>query len=315
MIEFYLKLFAGLIILIVGGEFLVRGGVSLAGHLRISTLVVGVTVVSFGTSAPELVVSLDAAVSGHPDISLGNVIGSNISNISLVLAITILITPYFVYTRSVLRDWSMMIGVTILFIAFLLTGERLSRIEGLIMVILLVSFVWNSIQRSRNTIKNGNISYPVPGYSLSVAITIILVSSASLVLGADLLVKGASQIAKNFGISERVISVSVIALGTSLPELATSAMAAARKQNEISIGNIIGSNIFNLLAILGLTSSIKAIEVEDRRVITTDIWWMLAISIVLFLLILPLKGSKLTRFKGLILGLFYVCYIYMVFSR
>lgn len=122
---FYLYLIAGLVILIAGGEFLVRGGVSLAGHLRISTLVVGVTIVSLGTSAPELVVSLDAAISGHPDISLGNVIGSNISNISLVLALTILITPFFVKTRSVLRDWSIMIGGTILFIIFILTGERL----------------------------------------------------------------------------------------------------------------------------------------------------------------------------------------------
>jgi len=312
---YYLYLFAGLVILIAGGEFLVRGGVSLAGHLKISTMVVGVTVVSFGTSAPELVVSLDAAISGHPDISLGNVIGSNISNISLVLALTIMITPYFVSTRTVLRDWSIMIGVTILFILFILTGERLSRLEGLVMFMLLIAFVWNSIQRSRRDSMNGGITHPLPRYRLPVAVVIILVSSGALVFGADLLVRGASEIAQSYGISERVISVSVIALGTSLPELATSVVAAARKQNEISLGNIIGSNIFNLLAILGLTSSIKAIEIQDRGVLTTDIWWMLGISVMLFLLILPMRGSRLTRFKGVILVSVYLGYIYMVFSK
>lgn len=312
---FYLYLIAGLVILIAGGEFLVRGGVSLAGHLRISTMVVGVTIVSLGTSAPELVVSLDAAISGHPDISLGNVIGSNISNISLVLALTILITPFFVKTRSVLRDWSIMIGGTILFIIFILTGERLCRAEGIIMFILLILFVWNSLRRSRNDTRNGSVDPPVPRYSMAISIIIILGSSAALVFGADIMVKGASQIAKSFGISERVISVSVIALGTSLPELATSVVAAARKQNDISLGNIIGSNIFNLLAILGLTSTIKAIEIGDRGVITTDIWWMLGISIMLFLIILPLKGSRLTRFKGVILVSVYLAYIYMVFSK
>ncbi|MEZ5000424.1 MAG: calcium/sodium antiporter [Bacteroidales bacterium] len=312
--NYYLYLLAGLVVLIAGGEFLVRGGVSLAGHLRISRMVVGVTVVSFGTSAPELVVSLDAALSGHPDISLGNVIGSNISNISLVLALTILITPYFVKSATVVKDWLMMIGVTILFMVFLISGSKLTRIEGVIMFGLLVSFVWYSVQKSRQSMKNSGTDPPESRYPLPLTIVIILVSSGSLVFGADLLVKGASGIAVSFGISERVISVSIIALGTSLPELATSVMAAARKENEISIGNIIGSNIFNLLAILGLTSAISPVNVNDRGVITTDIWWMLGTSLVLFLLILPLKGSRLSRLKGVILVSIYLGYIYTVFT-
>lgn len=310
----YLYLTAGLLILIAGGEFLVRGGVSLAGHLKISTMVVGVTVVSFGTSAPELVVSLDAAISGHPDISLGNVIGSNISNIGLVLAITVLITPFFVKTRGVVKDWLIMAGVTILFMIFLSTGRVLSRTEGVIMFLLLISFVWQSLHQSRRSMKDKQEESPEPRYSLTVAILIIIGASASLVLGADLLVKGASGIAISYGVSERAISVSVIALGTSLPELATSVIAAARKQNEISLGNIIGSNIFNLLAILGLTSSIKSVEVLDAGTLATDIWWMLGISLLLFLLILPIKGSKLTRVKGIILLSVYLGYIYMVFT-
>jgi cation:H+ antiporter len=311
---FYIYLIAGLFILIAGGEFLVRGAVSLAGHFRISTMVVGVTVVSFGTSAPELVVSLDSALSGHPDISLGNVIGSNISNITLVLALAVIIAPYFVATRTVLKDWLIMIGATMLFILFLSTGERLVRIEGLIMVFFLVLFVWNSVQVSRKNSISGNVQFPEPGYGILPAIIIIILSSGALVAGAEFLVRGASGIAESFGVSERVISVSIIALGTSLPELATSAVAAIRKQNEISLGNIIGSNIFNLLAILGITSSIATINVADRAVLTSDIWWMLGVSLLLMLLILPLRGSKLTRGKGAILMLVYLTYIYLVFS-
>lgn len=310
---YYLYLIAGLLILIAGGEFLVRGGVSLAGHLRISTMVVGVTVVSLGTSAPELVVSLNAALSGHPDISFGNVIGSNISNIALVLGITILISPYFVKGRTVSRDWLMMLGVTVLFMIFIFSGKMLSRAEGLILFLLLVSFVWYSIRKSRRDIEKGNGDIARAKYSLPLTILIIVLASASLVLGADLLVKGASAIAENFGITERAISVSIIALGTSLPELATSAVAAIRKENEISLGNIIGSNIFNLLGILGLSSMFKGIRVADQHVLNTDVWWMLGISILLFILILPLKGSKLSRWKGLILVSIYLIYIYTVF--
>ena len=311
---FYLYLLAGLAILIAGGEFLVRGAVSLAGHVRISAMVVGVTVVSFGTSAPELVVSLRAALSGHPDIALGNVIGSNISNITIVLALSVIIAPYFVVTRAVFKNWLVMIGATLLFMIFLYTGERLVRLEGLVMVSLLVIFVWNSVQVSRGEVKTKNRQVPQPRYGIWLAIVIIVLSSAALVGGADLLVRGASGIALSFGVSERVISVSVIALGTSLPELATSVMAAIRKHNEIALGNIIGSNIFNLLAILGITASVADINVSDRAVLTSDIWWMLGVSLLLMVLILPLKGSRLTRGKGVILFLVYLVYIYLVFT-
>ncbi len=308
-----LYLIAGLILLLAGGEFLVRGGVSLAGHFKISALVVGVTVVSFGTSAPELVVSLDAALSGHPDISLGNVIGSNISNIGLVLALTVIITPYFVNTRAVIRDWAVMLAVSLILIVFLFTGRQLSRPEGIIMVILLILFLYVVLKHSRKELRNGIGMPPIIRYSVLISILLILVSSLALVIGADFLVKGASEIARNLNVSERVISVSVIALGTSLPELATSAVAAARKQNEISIGNIIGSNIFNILAILGITSSIAPISIQDTGVLTFDLWYMLAISILLMLLILPVKGSKLSRWKGLILVMSYILFLFFIY--
>lgn len=310
----YLSLIAGLAILLVGGEFLVRGGVSIAGHLKISRMVVGVTVVSFGTSAPELVVSFNAALSGHPDIALGNVVGSNISNIGLVLALTVLITPYFVKTREVFRDWAIMIAVTLMLILLLYSGLNLNRIEGLVMVSLLILFVGWSIRHSRKEMRNGNGDLINPHFSLPVSIVIIIISSVALVFGADLLVKGASGLAAGFGISERVISVSVIALGTSLPELSTSVLAAARRQNEISIGNIIGSNIFNILGILGVTATVKTIEVQSREVLSFDLWYVLGMSLLLFVLILPLRGSTLHRWKGLVMVMVYLLYIYLVFS-
>lgn len=311
--QYTLYLIAGLILLLAGGEFLVRGGVSLAGHFKISALVVGVTVVSFGTSAPELVVSLDAAISGHPDISLGNVVGSNISNIGLVLALTVLITPYFVNTRTVVRDWTVMIIISIMLIVFLYTGRTLSRLEGIIMLILLAAFVFGTLKYSRMELKKGNGTPPEIKYTKVISVLMIILSSIALVIGADFLVKGASEIARNFNISERVISVSVIALGTSLPELATSAVAAARKQNEISLGNIIGSNIFNILAILGVTSSISPIRIQDAGVLSFDLWYMLGISVLLMLLILPLKGSLLGRWKGVVLVLSYILFLFFVY--
>jgi len=309
----YLYLLAGLVLLLAGGEFLVRGGVSLAGHFKISALVVGVTVVSFGTSAPELVVSLDAAISGHPDISLGNVVGSNISNIGLVLALTVIITPYFVYTRVIVKDWLVMTAISVLLIVFLYTGERLSRIEGMTMLVLLLLFLYFVLRHSRNELKKGKGKPPEIRYSMPVSILLIIISSIALVLGADFLVKGASEIARSFNVSERVISVSIIALGTSLPELATSAVAAARKQNDISLGNIIGSNIFNILAILGITATVAPVKIQDRQVLSFDLWYMLGISVLLILLILPLKGSYLRRWKGLILVMAYIMFLFFVY--
>ena len=304
-------LLAGLALLLLSGQFLVRGSVCLANHLKISKLVVGLTVVSFGTSAPELVISLEAAALGHPDISVGNVIGSNISNIGIVLALAVIISPYFVKTRALLNEWIPMMGATILLILLLL-DFRLSRIEGIMLLALLFFFVYWSIRKSRNNIRNSNVKFPPARFKLHVAIIIVILSCLGLVAGANLLVRGASQIARMLGLSERIISVSVIAVGTSLPELATSVMAAARKENDISISNIIGSNIFNILAILGTTAAFVPFSVTDPDFLF-DMFWMFGVSLLLFLLILPLKGSKLTRWKGLIMAAVYFTYIYLVF--
>jgi cation:H+ antiporter len=313
-------LIAGLFLLFVGGEFLVRGGVSLAANFRISTMVIGVTVVSLGTSAPELVVSIEAAFSGHPDIAMGNVIGSNIANIGLVLGLTIVILPVFVESRSLLFNMLFMLGVTLLLIVF--TYDRnLVWSEGVILLLLLIFFVWFSVRKSRISLRNGIGVIPAKRYSLFISLLIIATSGFALVLGARFLVQGASEIARWMGVSERAISVSVIALGTSLPELATSAVAAFRKENDISIGNIIGSNIFNILAILGTSSSllglpgvshVKVIAVSEKM-FSTDLMVCLGFSLMLLLLMLPFRRVVLGRIKGIVLVSAYLVYIFMVF--
>ncbi|MFP4488657.1 MAG: calcium/sodium antiporter [Bacteroidales bacterium] len=307
----YLMLFAGLALLLISGEFLVRGAVALAAHFRLSKLVIALTVVSLGTSAPELVVSVDAALTGYADISLGNVVGSNISNISLVLAIAIIITPFFVNTRSLLRNWIIMMSLSLLLLV-MLSDLQLSRPEGIILLVLLVSFIYFTLRTSGKEGKNGIAEPPVVRIKLTAAVMMVILSCLGLVAGADLLVKGASETARIMGLSDRIISVSVIALGTSLPELATSAVAAVRKENDISIGNILGSNIFNILAILGITSVITPFSLDDPGFFF-DLVWMCGISLILFILMLPLRGTVLSRWKGLLLAVIYLTYVFIVF--
>lgn len=307
----YIYLFAGFAILLLSGEFLVRGGVALSKHFRISTLVVGVTVVSLGTSAPELFVSVRAALVDHPAIAIGNVVGSNISNITLVLGLVALFLPIPVKRKSIGIDWPIMMFATLLFYIFIL-NSKLEFSEGLIFIILLIGFVtWSIINSRRENYMLGK-KLDKPKYPVYLAVIMILFSSIGLMFGADWLVRGASDIARTLGVSEHAISVSLIALGTSIPELATSMMAAIRKEMDISIGNIIGSNIFNLFGILGVTSMVREIPVGEN-VIHFDIYWLLGISFLLFLFILPLKGGKLTWPKGVVFLFIYALYLYFIF--
>lgn len=307
----YIYLLTGFVILLVSGEFLVRGGVALAKKIRISTLAVGVTVISFGTSAPELFVSVRAALVDHPAIAIGNVLGSNISNIALVLGLVAIILPIPVQRKSIRIDWPIMMMATILFYLFILNG-KLQFFEGVIFVLFLVGFIAWSIHNSRRENYLPGRKLEKPKYPLHLAIIMVILSSLGLMVGADWLVKGASEIARTFGVSEHAISVSVIALGTSIPELATSVIAAIRKEMDISVGNIIGSNIYNLLGILGITSMVREIDV-GYTVIHFDVFWLLGISFLLFLFILPFKGGKITRLKGLIFIVTYSTYLYFVF--
>ncbi len=309
----YLLTVLGFAILVASGKYLVIGSVSLARYLKISTLVIGVTVVAFGTSAPELLVSLQAAFKGHPEIAIGNVVGSNISNIALVLAITAIILPISVSPNSIRIDWPIMMGVSIL-LYFFVRNNELSRTEGIIFNIILIIFVAFSIRSSRKKMQLLDAGiHPKPQKSIFISLLFILLSCAGLFLGADLLVDNVSIIATSLGVSERAISVTVIAVGTSLPELVTSVMAAIQKEADISIGNIIGSNIFNILSVLGITAIINPLDVASAFV-NVDILWMIGISLLMLILMRPWKNAKIGRIDGIILLSSYLAYIFIVFK-
>ncbi|MBL4560489.1 MAG: calcium/sodium antiporter [Labilibaculum sp.] len=309
----YLYLFIGFVILLYSGDLLVKGGVALSSHFKISTLVVGVTVVSFGTSAPELFVSLDAALHGSPDIAIGNIIGSNIANITLVLGFTAILMPLPVRSNSIKFDWPFMMGASILFYLFIL-NQQLEYYEGIIFVILLIVFMVWTIWKSRKESRNLSAEFQSAKYSIIIAVLLIVAASVGLYFGANLLVDSAKNIALEFGVSERVVALTLVAFGTSVPELATSAVAAYKKEMDISIGNIIGSNIFNILGVLGVTSILKNIFIS-QPIISFDILIMLGVSFLLFLLILPLHKGKLHRWKGFLLLSVYLIYIYLVFTK
>jgi cation:H+ antiporter len=301
---------AGFVLLILSGNFLVRAAVAVANQFGLPQLVIGVTVVSFGTSLPELLVSLQAALKGHPDMSIGNVVGSNIANIALVLGLVAVILPVPVKKHAAVFDWPIMMFASLLFYAFILNGT-LHRWEGLVFIGFLVAYLYLSIWYAR-THKRPVEEQKTPGMHIGLAVLLILVSSGGLALGASWLVDGAAEIARMLNVSERVISITMVAFGTSVPELATSAIAAIRKEMDISIGNILGSNVFNLFAILGITSIVVPIPVAGQ-VISFDIFWMLGIALLLFLFMFPLNRAKINRLYGTALLFIYAAYVYMLF--
>jgi cation:H+ antiporter len=308
----YLLLLAGFVLLLYSGKYLVKGSIALADHFKVSKLVIGVTVVSFGTSAPEMFVSSIAAYTNRPEVAIGNVIGSNIANIALVLAVTAIIFPIPVRKNSTKIDAPFMLITSVLFY-LLMINLNIGRVEGLVFILLLTAYVFFVVFKSRKEVELDDIE--IDGkISKGLSILFILISAIGLAFGSDLLVNNAEKIALRMGISQRVVAISLLAFGTSLPELTTSVIAAFKKEMDISIGNIIGSNIFNILAVLGVSSLVKPLAVSPDF-IRVDIFWMLGISFLLFLFILPFRGGKLTRFKGLILFLTYVVYLYFLIKK
>lgn len=314
----YVWLILGLTALVFGGDFLVKGAVGVAKLFRISTLVCGMTVVSFGTSAPELIVSLKAALNGTPEIAIANVIGSNIANIALVLAITVMIFPIVVDRASKWKDWPMMMFASVLFYVFSY-DLTIQWWEGMTLFLILVIYTTYLIVSSRRATKNIKLSeeqqaaededkIPVWKSLLFIALGLI-----GLFFGSEWLLDGAVNIARDlFGDSEesnRIIGVTIVAFGTSVPELVTSAVAAFRKETDISIGNLIGSNIFNVMAVIGVTSMVKPISVLQSAM-NFDMLWMLGIA--LLLLPLMLIGKKLGRWQGALLFLIYAAYTTVV---
>ncbi len=301
----FLIFIIGLVLLLVAGEILVKGAVGIAAMFRISPLVVGMTVVSFGTSAPELLVSLQSALSGNPDIAIGNVLGSNIANIALVLGLTAIIFPIVVDKNSIRIDWPAMMIATVMLFAFML-NNKIERWEGIVMFLALIGFTVFLIRKSRKESEP-----PVEEEKSNVWLNVVFIigGCVGLVFGSELFVDGACGIAKRFGVSDLVIGSTVVAFGTSVPELVTSCVAAFRKQTDISIGNLIGSNLFNIAAILGLTSIVKEINVNEAA-IAFDMWWVVAVALLIFPLMVV--GKKIGRVKGVFLALYYFAYIYFV---
>jgi cation:H+ antiporter len=303
----------GLAALVIGGDYLVKGAVGIAARARLSKLVIGMTVVSFGTSAPELLVSIKAAFADAPEIAIGNVVGSNIANIALVLGLTVLIFPMPVGQNSIKYDWPMMALSSILFYVSAL-DLNLSRIEGGIMFGLLISFtaflIWNSRKNSRRVDVDLQEEIPVEKLNMWKYTGFLVVGLIGLYFGAQWLISGATELALSWGISQRVIGITIVAFGTSVPELVTSVMAAYRKETDISVGNLIGSNIFNIMTVLGITAIIKPIVIT-QEVISWDIIWMLAITFAM--LPMMLFRRRIGRISGTLLLGAYVTYIYLLF--
>ncbi len=314
MLTTIILLITGLVILIVGGDYLVKGSSSIALRLRISPLVVGLTIVAFGTSAPELLISVQSALKGSPDLAMGNVIGSNICNLALVLGLTAVINPVKVQPDSVRIDWPMTMGASILM--YLLVREGyLDFYEGLLFIAILVIYLIFIIRKSRKDIKISNTlkmetDIPdAPSKQIKKDLVFILLGCVGLYYGSEWFVGSAKELAIKIGVSERVVGLTVVAIGTSVPEMVTSAVASYKGQTDLALGNLMGSNIFNILSILGITSLITRIHISDA-ILDNDIIWMLLVT----LMVLPLMiiRKEVGRTDGIILLAIYLIYIYTV---
>jgi len=302
----------GFVLLVVGGDFLVRASVALSLKLNISKMVIGLTVVSFATSLPELLVSLNAALNGSPSIAINTVVGSNIANIGLVLGITALIGTIYVDKIFYRFHWPALMLFSMLFYYFLSNDNQLTAIEGAILFTGLIVFVILVLKKSSDADPDVSIDALTVVSNFKIVIW-LLIGGVALYFGSDWLVKGAIVIAKELGVSEAVISISILAVGTSVPELAASVMAVVRNEKAISLGNLIGSNIFNIGSVLGLTAMIKPLVVEDSLIISRDLIWMLVFAAVLLPFALLLKRHELKKTEGFAMVFMYGIFIYLVF--
>ena len=300
------KIIGGLIGLIVGGEWLLRAAVGTSNRFAIPKFIIGMTIVSFATSLPELIVSIRSALEGYPDLALGNVVGSNIANLGLVLGVVLLFTRIEVSKSFYQSDWPMMFIASILLWVFIQNGT-ITAIEGLALVILLVLMLVYLLRLKDKSDFDADdldtlLSWPKIGL-------FIVFGSAFLAFGSELLVNGAVQVANQLGVSERIIAITVVSVGTSVPELAASLVAIAKKENAISIGNLLGSNLFNILAVLGITSLIHPLTVVDNTLLDFDIYVMIGIAALLILLVFLPKRMEMYLRDGLVLLAVYVLFI------
>lgn len=271
-------------------------------------MVIGLTVVSFATSAPELIVSVRAALDGVPDLAIGNVVGSNIANIGLVLGVTLLFGVMPVRQTFLYTDWPVLMVATVMFILFVYGDSTLQSWEGGVLLAYLVVFLIFLLR----VVKDAHPVAEVEEVPLSWPLTIFLLALgvAGLWGGSEFLIQGARSLAEQFGVSDRIIGITVVSVGTSIPELAASVIAVIKKEKAISLGNLIGSNIFNLLAVLGITALITPIKAQDPGLLENDIWWMIAFAAITLPLVLLPRPMQLRRRDGLVLLLLYALFVY-----
>ena len=298
-------LILGIVFLLVGGDLLVKSSAALASKLNVSPFLIGITVVSFGTSAPELLVSLNAALQGSTGIAMGNVIGSNIANIALVLGLTILIRPINLESKRYLFSWLIMLVSSVMFYGFSVDGV-IDPIDGLFFISGLILFISLSIRYRHSSIDEEEIEERLNTRLIPLY---FILGAAGLYFGSEFLVANSVIIAKHFGLSEFVIGITIVALGTSLPELVTSVIAILKGQSSISIGNLIGSNIFNVFAVLGITSLVRPLD-ADTSLLISDLPIMLGVTLLLGLFLFI--SRKLRRIEGVLLISIYL--IYLAFS-
>ncbi|HOK04671.1 MAG TPA: calcium/sodium antiporter [Victivallales bacterium] len=307
----FIYLFLGIVLLYYGAEWLIKGACSIALNLRISQLIIGLTVVAFGTSAPELVVSLKASVSAYGDIAIGNVIGSNIANICLILGIASIISPIKIQKQILNFDLLFCIIISIVLWIFIFFDAFLGRLEGIFLVgifLIYIFLLWKKSLKEENLIQIPEELSNIRSSNL-VSFFLVFLGIISLVGGGYFFVEGAVKLARLMKISEAVIGLTIVAVGTSLPELAASVVAAIKKKDDISVGNIVGSNIFNICLILGLSSIISPIKVKDIG--GSDFFFMLFSVIILYPIMLT--GNIISRREGGFLLLVYVVYIIFLF--
>ena len=288
---------------------LTRYSVELSYKLSIPKIIIGMTIVSFATSAPELIVSLNATMMGYSDFALGNVLGSNIANLGLVLGIVIIIYPITIKRRFYYTDFPLLIFSTAVFYLFIASNSEISRTEGIIMLVLILLILFYLFYYQKPDTSTLDKDLSLGKEKVSTSFFLLVISAAILWLGAETLIKSSISVANKFNVSERIISITMVAIGTSIPELAASVAASLKKHNDLAIGNLIGSNIFNLLVVIGITSVVNPITGIDFDIISKDMIWVVVFSFILLPLVYFYKRNKLNRMKGIILLAMYIAFI------
>lgn len=308
IIQFFL-LIVGFVFLIKGSDFFVDGASSIASLLKIPTIIVGLTIVAFGTSAPEAAVSITSSLTGSNALAVSNVIGSNIFNILMVIGIAALLSNLTMEKSVLKKDLPFLVGITVLWAIFIVIGWDITNIEGIILLIIMVAYIIFLVYDTKKS--GGATEVEKPKFSLPKSIIAILVGLAGIVLGGDLVVDSASAIAIALGMSETLVGLTIVAIGTSLPELVTSITAIRKGENQLVIGNVIGSNIFNILFVLGASSAISAIPLDSSMLI--DVLFMLFVTILCY--IFGKTQEKYDKKEGIILVLLFIGYMAFAILR